>query len=129
MSDQLPAELPLAALRLALRRRPVAGLVHHPDRGSQYTAASYQAALARAGLVASMSRAGDCYANALAERFFATLKAELGDRQTWPTRQAARQAICAGIAVWYNRHRLHSALGYTTPVAFEARRTSLPTAA
>ena len=66
-----------------------------------------------------MSRAGDCYDNAMAESFFATLKAELIDTRPWPTRRAVQQAIFAWIEVWYNRRRSHSALGYRSPTAFE----------
>ena len=129
MSARMPADLPLAALRMALGRRPRAGPVHHTDRGSHYTAASYRAALTSAGLVASMSRAGDCSDNALVERFFATLKTELVDRQTWPTRQAARRALFERIEVFSNRQRPHSGLGYRTPMAFEERTVPQPIAA
>ena len=72
-----------------------------------------------------MSRTGDCYDNALAESFFATLKTELIDRQPWPTRRAARQAIFEWIETFYNRQRLHSALGYQSPVAFEEALTTV----
>jgi transposase InsO family protein len=72
-----------------------------------------------------MSRTGDCYDNALAESFFATLKTELIDRQPWPTRRAARQAIFDWIEGFYNRQRLHSALGYRSPVAFEEDITQI----
>jgi len=120
MADHLRTELALDALRMALRaRRPGAGLVHHTDRGSQYTAASYRAALATPGVTVSMSRAGECLDNAMAERFFATLKVELIDTRTWPTRAAARLAIFEWIEVWYNRQRRHSALAYQAPVAHE----------
>ncbi len=126
MDDHLRTELALGALRRALRaRRPGAGLVHHTDRGGQYTAAAYQAALAARGLVCSMSRAGECLDNAMAERFFATLKAEIVDARTWPTRAAARLAIFAWLAVWYNRQRRHSTLGYLTPVAYEEQHLLL----
>ena len=91
----------------------------YTDRGCQYSAAAYQAILADRGIAASMSRTGDCYDNALAESFFATLKAELVDTRPWPTRRAARQAIFEWIEVFYNRRRLHSALGYRSPLAFE----------
>ena len=94
MADHLRTELALDALAMALQaRRPPPGLVHHTDRGCQYTAAAYQAALAARGIVCSMSWAGECRDNAMAESFFATLKAELVDARTWPTRAAARLAI------------------------------------
>ncbi len=120
MADHLRTELALNALAMALRtRRPAAGLVHHTDRGGQYTAAAYRAALAARGVTASMSRAGECLDNAMAESFFATLKAELVDTRAWPTRAAARQAIFEWIEVWYNRQRRHSALAYLSPTRFE----------
>jgi len=120
MADHLRTDLALGALAMALRaRRPGAGLVHHTDRGCQYTAAAYQAALAACGIVCSMSRAGECLDNAMAESFFATLKAELVDARTWPTRAAARLAIFEWLEVWYNRQRRHSALSYRAPVAYE----------
>lgn len=100
-------------------RKPAAGLVHHPDRGCQDTAGAYQAALAAQGIAVSMSRAGDCYANAMAERCFATRKVALVDTRPWPPRRAARLAICAWIEAFYNRQRSHSALGYRSPVAYE----------
>jgi transposase InsO family protein len=120
MADHLRTELALDALTMALaRRRPGAALVHHTDRGCQYTAAAYRQALAARGVVASMSRSGDCLDNAMAESFFATLKAELGDARIWPSRAAARTAIFAWIEVWYNRQRRHSALSYRPPATFE----------
>ena len=120
MADHLRTELALDALAMALgSRRPAPGLVHHTDRGCQYTAEAYLAVLVGHRLAASMSRAGDCYDNAMAESFFATLKTERIDARPWPTRAAARQAIFEWIEVFYNRQRLHSALGYRTPVAFE----------
>ena len=76
-----------------------------------------------------MSRSGDCYDNALAESFFATLKTELIERQPWPTRRAAQQAIFEWIEVFYNRQRRHSALDYRTPVGFELQREAEVTAA
>ena len=122
LADHRRAERARDALALALHaRRPGAGLVHHTDPGCQYTAATYQATLADRGITASMSRAGACLDNAVAERFFATLKAELIDTRAWPPRAAARLAIFAWIAVWYNRQRRHSTLGYLTPVAHEDR--------
>jgi len=126
MADYLRMELALDALRMALRaRRPGAGLVHHTDRGCQYTAAAYQAALATRGITCSMSRAGECLDNAMAERFFATLKAELVDTKTWPTRDVARLAIFEWLEIWYNRQRRHSALAYRAPIAHEECHMSL----
>ena len=120
LADHLRTELALDALAMALgRRRPDAGLVHHTDRGCQYTAAAYRARLAAHGITCSMSRAGDCFDNAMAESFFATLKAELVDARRWPTRAAARTAIFAWIEVFYNRQRHHSALAYQPPAVFE----------
>ena len=123
MADHLRTDLALDALAMALRRRRPArrGLVHHTDRGCQYTADRYQAVLADAQITCSMSRTGNCYDNAMAESFFATFKGELIDRSRWPTRRAARRAIFAWLEVFYNRQRRHSALGYFSPVAFEAR--------
>lgn len=120
MADHLGGALTRDALTMAVeRRRPGTDLMHHTDRGSQYTASTYRATLTTHGVTASMSRTGDCYDNAMAESFFATLKAELIDRQAWPTRRAARGAIFEWIEGFYNRQRLHSALGYRSPVAFE----------
>ena len=126
LADHLRTELALDALAMALRnRRPGAGLIHHTDRGSQYTAAAYQATLADRGLTVSMSRAGECLDNAMAESFFATLKAEFAEQRRWPTRAAARLAIFEWIEVWYNRQRRHSALAYGAPVAHEAQHLLL----
>ena len=122
MAAHLRAELALDALAMALRaRRPPPGLVHRTDRGCQYTAAPYRAALAAHAITCSMSRGGECLDNAMAESFFATLKAELADRCHWPTRAAARTAIFEWIEIWYNRQRAHSALAYRAPVAHEAQ--------
>jgi len=113
--------LPLAALHQALQRRSVRrGLLHHSDRGVQYASARYQAALRGHGLRVSMSRRGNCWDNSVAESFFSTLKTELHPA-TWPTRAQARGAIADYIERFYNCGRLHSTLGYQTPVAFEAR--------
>jgi transposase InsO family protein len=121
MRETLDAELALAALRMALAdRRPGPGLLHHSDRGSQYTGGAYQELLAAHGIVASMSKKGDCWDNAVAESFFATLEVELILEADWDTRDAARQAIFAYIETWYNRERRHSSLGYRSPVAYEA---------
>jgi transposase InsO family protein len=116
----LSTSLPLAALHMALqRRKPTAGLVHHSDRGCQYTSADYRDALDQVGAIASMSRKGNCWDNAVAESFFATLKVELVHRQPWPTRLELRAALFDYIEVFYNRRRLHSTLGYKTPAQVE----------
>jgi putative transposase len=126
VAEHLRAELALDALAMALRnRRPGAGPRHHTDRGSQYTAAPYRAALAAHDITCSMSRAGECLDNAMAESFFATIKAELRANRPWPTRAAARTAVFAWIEVWYNRQRAHSALAYRAPVAHEAHHLLL----
>ncbi len=126
MAAHLRTELALDALAMALgARRPQPGLVHHTDRGCQYTAAAYQEALAARGLVCSMSRSRDCFDNAMAESFFSTLKAELLGPHPWPTRAAARTAVFAWLEIWYNRQRRHSALAYRAPVAHEAQHLLL----
>jgi putative transposase len=118
----LETELVLAALHVALGRRRVApGLIHHSDRGSQYASATYQETLAAHGIVPSMSRVGDCWDNAPVESFFSGLKAEVQPDQPWPTRAAAYTAIADHIETFYNRTRLHSALGYRSPNEFEAQ--------
>ena len=122
MRDTLDVELALGALRMARdARQPGAGLIHHSDRGSQYTAGAYRAALAAHGMIASMSGKGDCYDNAVAESFFATLEFELLMRNDWHTREDARRGIFRYIETWYNRKRRHSTLGYLSPAAYEAQ--------
>ena len=115
--------LALDALELALRaRRPAAGLLHHSDRGSPYASEDYREALHKRGLVASMSRSGDCWDNAVAESFFATLKTELVDHERYPTRAAAMASIGDYVERFYNPARLHSHLGYKSPIEFELKR-------
>ena len=121
IADRLRTELVIDALVMALRhRKPKAGLIHHSDHGCQYTALAFGQRLQENGLVPSMGSVGDCFDNAVAESFFATLKVELLHRQVWPTRAAARLAIFEFIEVWYNRRRRHSTLGYATPTDYEA---------
>jgi putative transposase len=116
LSSSLSTELPLAALDMAVkRRRPGAGLLHHSDRGCQYTSTDYRAALAELGVTVSMSRKGNCWDNAVAESFFATIKKELVHTRSWASRLALRTAVFEYIEVFYNRRRLHSALDYQTP--------------
>ena len=122
MRDTLEVALPLSALRMAREaRRPAPGLLHHSDRGSQYTSGAYQNELAAHGMVASMSRTGDCYDNAVAESFFSTLEFELVMRHDWHTKAEARRAIFRYIETWYNPKRRHSTLGYLSPAAYEGQ--------
>jgi putative transposase len=108
------------ALERALgSRQPRAGLVHHSDRGSQYTATAYRSLLECHGIVLSMSGKGEPYDNALMESFFGTLKAECVERHDFQTPAQARACIFEYLEVFYNRQRLHSALGYRSPLAFE----------
>ena len=120
MADHVRTDLVLDALTMVLRhRQPAAGLIHHSDHGCQYTSLAFGQRLQEAGIVPSMGSVGDCYDNAVAERFFATLKVELLHRQSWPTRAAARLAIFEYIEVWYNRQRRHSTLDYCSPIIYE----------
>lgn len=122
MSERIDRALVLQALRAAVgRRAPAAGLVHHSDRGSQYASDDYQAALADLGVVCSMSRKANCWDNAVAESFFATLKTELIYPRRFATREEAREAIFDFVEVFYNRRRRHSTLGYVSPVEFEMK--------
>ena len=120
ISTRLTQDLALSALKRALTERGAqAGLLHHSDRGSQYTSHDYQKILGEVGFKVSMSRKGDCWDNAVVESFFATLKAELGD--TFSSRQGAHDALFDYIEVFYNRQRMHSSLGYMSPAEYEQR--------
>ena len=122
MADHLRAELPLAALRMAIKeQRPDAGLIHHSDRGVQYASAEYRKMMQAAGLTASMSRKADCYDNAPMESFFHTLKTELVHHRHYATRAEARRDIFACIEGFYNRTRRHSAIGYISPIEMELK--------
>jgi putative transposase len=119
MADQMDETLVENAWQMALRnRQPEAGLLHHSDRGSQYTSDTYRQVLADLGCQVSMSRTGNCYDNAVAESFFATLKTECAATQ-FSSKAEARSAIFEYIEGWYNRQRLHSSLDYLSPVEFE----------
>jgi transposase InsO family protein len=120
MDGHMESTLVGAALHQALhQRQPAAGCVHHTDRGSQYASAAYREQVGAAGLLASMSRAGNCYDNAAMESFWSRLKTELVHRRDFASREQARRAIFEYVEVFYNRTRLHSALGYKSPVDFE----------
>jgi len=122
MSERIDRALVLDALRNAVGRRvPNQGLIHHSDRGSQYASADYQNALKDRGVVCSMSRKGNCWDNAVAESFFATLKTELIYPRRFATRREAKDAIFDYVEVFYNRRRRHSTLGYLSPVDFELK--------
>lgn len=117
-------ELTLPALRQALTRRGApTGLLHHSDRGMHYTGRAYQQLLQRHGCTGSMSRRGNCWDNAVAESFFATLKTEATPAQLWRSRADAHDAIRQYLS-WYNRQRLHSSLGYQSPMAYERGLTA-----
>lgn len=122
METTVATELPLRALRMALRRRrPPAGLLHHSDRGSQYASAIYQALLHLQTIQPSMSRKADCWDNAVMESFFSTLKAELVNWTHFTTIAEARSEIFHFIEAFYNRIRLHSTLDYNSPDEFESK--------
>lgn len=125
MSERMTAQLACDALQMALWRchRP-RGVIVHSDRGSQYCSAAYQALLDQHGLLCSMSGTGNCYDNACAESFFHTLKVEAIHGECFPTRQRMKQTVFEYIEVDYNRTRRHSANGYLSPEAFEAKQVA-----
>ncbi len=123
MEGHLRTELVVDALQMAVwRRKPAAGLVHHSDRGVQYTALSFSERLKEVGITPSMGRTGTALDNAMAESFVSTLKAELASRLDFPSRQAARTAVFEYLETFYNTRRLHSSLGYRSPSDFEEDR-------
>lgn len=119
--DHMRTELILSALAMALSRQNLikGELINHSDRGSQYASDAYREKLENLEITASMSRKGNCYDNAFAESFFATLKKELIYKNKFGTKEEAKKAIFEYIEVWYNRKRIHSSIGYMTPVQFE----------
>ena len=124
-SSRLQRPLVLDALTMALGRRlPVPGLIHHSDRGSQYASHEFQDLLRDHGIACSMSGAGNCYDNAVAESFFATLKRERVHRQHYRNRDEATANIFQYIEIFYNRQRRHSALGHKSPEQFEATESN-----
>jgi transposase InsO family protein len=127
MKDSLETALAADALTMALgSRRPTPGLLHHSDRGVQYASEAYQAILVQHGITCSMSRKGNCYDNAVAESFFASLEWELIEDSDWHTHEEARRAVFDYIEVWYNRQRLHSSLGYRSPAEYEQQLALTP---
>jgi transposase InsO family protein len=121
LADHMRTSLVEDALAMAFaQRRPAAGVIFHSDRGCQYTSKDY-AALARAnGVILSVSRKGQCWDNAVAESFFATIKRELVNDRAWPTRAGLHRAVFDYIEGWYNTRRLHSSLGYLSPAEYES---------
>ena len=119
MSARQTVELVQAALEMAVQTRGARGVVFHSDRGSQYTALAFTRRCAAAGIERSMGAAGNCYDNAMAESFFATLECELLQRVPFASREQAEQELFVFVEAFYNRQRRHSALGYLSPVEFE----------
>jgi putative transposase len=121
LADHMRTELVEDALEMAfVQRRPAAGVIFHSDRGSQYTSEDYATLARDNGVVLSVGMAGECWDNAVAESFFATIKRELIDTRAWPTRAGLRTAVFDYIEGWYNTRRLHSSLNYMSPAEYEA---------
>ena len=125
-SPRLQRDVVLEALTMAVgQRRPSSGLIHHSDRGSQYASIDFQETLKEHGIICSMSGTGNCYDNAVAESFFATLKRERVHRCHYRTRAQAKTDIFQYIEVFYNRQRRHTTLGYQSPDHFETDATAV----
>ena len=123
MDATMTSRLVVDALEMAVKRRlPCEGLLAHSDRGSQYASEHYQLLLAKHGIACSMSEVGQCWDNAPAESFFATLKKELVHDEDYQSREQARASIFEFVEVFYNNQRLHSSLGYVAPAAYEQPR-------
>ncbi len=127
MAPSMPAELVCAALRMAIaQRRPAPGLIVHSDRGSQYASEAYRTLLARHGARASMSRKGNCWDNAVMERFFLNLKMERVWQRDYANHAEATRDVTDYIVGFYNSERLHSKLGYLSPNAYERTAAATP---
>jgi len=123
MSAHCDEELVENAFHMALaRRRPKAGLLHHSDRGCQYTSRAYRLLLEQSGMMVSMSRKGNCWDNAAMESFFGTLKEECVGSTIYQSHEEARLALFTYLEIYYNRLRRHSTLGYVSPLIYEQRR-------
>ena len=125
MANHLRTELVLEALNMALWQRRPEDVVHHSDQGTQYTSIAFGKRCREMNVRPSTGSVGDCYDNALAESFFATLECELIERCVWRTQGEARMAVFEFIEGWYNRHRRHSRLGYLSPMDYEHQATQL----
>lgn len=127
METCLETKLCIDALHMAIQRcKPSSAVLHHSDRGCQYTSHAYQALLRRHGMRCSMSRPGQCWDNAVVESFFSTLKRECVNGCVYASQEQAKGALFAYIEIFYNRQRLHSTLGYKTPLAFEQQMRHAP---
>lgn len=125
MGERVTRELAVDALRMAIRqRKPVAGLIHHSDRGVQYASNDYQNLLSQHGMVCSMSRKGDCWDNAVMESFFGSMKTECTHHRRYHSRSEAKRDIFHYMEVFYNHQRIHSTLGYRSPAEFELLRAA-----
>jgi transposase InsO family protein len=121
LAEHMRTELIEDALKMAFaNRRPERGLIFHSDRGCQYTSADYGKLARHHGVVLSVGRKGECWDNAVAESFFATIKRELIDARAWPTREGLHRAVFDYIEGWYNTRRLHSSLDYCSPAEWES---------
>lgn len=120
LEPDLSTDLALQALTKAFwARKPDKGLIHHSDRGSQYASDAYQQTLEQFGMACSMSRKANCWDNAVVERFFCSLKSESTDHYLFETHRQTRQIVSEYIIMFYNSHRLHSYLGYQSPMQYE----------
>jgi putative transposase len=122
MENHLRTELVLAATNMALAQRRPKNVIHHSDRGCQYTSYAFGKRCQEMGVMPSMGSVGDAYDNAMAESFFATLEREVLQRRSFKTQAEARMAVFEWIEGWYNPHRRHSSLGYLSPINFERRQ-------
>jgi putative transposase len=122
MTDHMRSDLVVDALNMAIaRRQPEEGLIHHSDQGSQFVSLAFGQAAGKAGIARSMGSRGDCFDNAVAESFFATLKKELIHRRSWPDREELRREVFDYIEIFYNATRRHSTLGMLSPARYEER--------
>jgi putative transposase len=124
MADHMRSDLVVDALQMAIaRRQPEEGLIHHSDQGSQFVSLAFGQAAGKAGIARSMGSRGDCFDNAVAESFFATLKKELVHRRSWPDRHELRREVFDYIEIFYNATRRHSTLGMLSPLRYEERHS------
>ncbi len=121
MDTHMRTDLVLEALRMAVEQRRPTNVIHHSDQGSQYTSYAFGRACSQVGVRLSMGGVGDCYDNAMAESFFATLECEKLDQVRFEHASEARAVVFAWLEGWYNTRRRHSALGYLSPTEFEAK--------